>query len=151
VVTKAGAEIAPLPIAAHVSAVLVPPATGASALARAAVTRLPEMMLPETAADLASPLAPWPIAIADAVPALAPPLPPVAVALEVIEVVPMASLVAVALPPMAPTPLAPPVAVLVAETLSTPVKVSEAERWPGRSILPSGSSPAAVASSRARS
>jgi hypothetical protein len=61
---KAGAEMAPLPIAAQVSAVLVPPATGASALALAAVTRLPEVTLPETAVEFASPLAPWPIAVA---------------------------------------------------------------------------------------
>jgi hypothetical protein len=44
------------------------PATGASALALAAVTRLPEVILPETAVALASPLAPWLIAVADAVP-----------------------------------------------------------------------------------
>jgi hypothetical protein len=129
VVTRAGADMAPLPIAAQVSAVLAP-ATGVSALALAAVTRPPVVMLPETAADWASPLAPLPIAVADAVPALDPPLPPVAVALEVIEAVEsMASLVAVALPPAAPLPPAPPVAVIVAVTLDAldvPVKVSEA-------------------------
>ena len=86
---KRCAEIAPLPIAAQVRAVLLP-ATGASALALAAVTRLPPVMLPAMAADFASPLAPWPMAVADAVPARTPPLPPVAVACEVIEVVPMA-------------------------------------------------------------
>src|ERR1700724_2557475 len=116
--------MAPLPIAAQVSAVLAP-ATGVSALALAAVTRLPVVMWPETAVDWASPLAPLPIAVADAVPALDPPLPPVAVACEVIAVVPMASLVAVALPPAAPLPPAPPVATVVAVTAVAPVKVSE--------------------------
>ena len=116
--------MAPLPIAAQVLAVLVP-ATGASALALAAVTRPPAVMLPATAADFASPLAPWPIAVADALPPPDPPLPPIAVALELIGRLAMASLVAVALPP-AVRPPAPPLASAVALTLGTPVKVSEA-------------------------
>jgi hypothetical protein len=53
------------------------------------------------AMDVASRLAPWAIAVADAVPRIVPPLPPVADALDVTEVVPTASLVAVTLPPAA--------------------------------------------------
>jgi hypothetical protein len=93
------------------------PATGVSALALAAVMRLPPVMLPATAVELASPLAPSPVAVADAVPPLTPPLPPVAVAFEATEVVPMPSLVAEALPPAAPMPPAPPKAAAFAETL----------------------------------
>jgi hypothetical protein len=101
--------MAPLPIAAQVSAVLAP-ATGVSALALAAVTRPPVVMLPETAADWASPLAPLPIAVADAVPALDPPLPPVAV---IVAVTLDALDVPVKVSEAVPVPPAPPVVELL--------------------------------------
>src|SRR5580693_47849 len=98
--------MAPLPIAAPVLTVLVP-ATGASALALAAVTRLPLVMVPEVAVELASPLAPWPTAVADAVPALAP-LPPVALAVAETPNIPVRVSEAVGLPPAPPAVPLPP-------------------------------------------